>query len=594
MTRPPAVLRSEGRRVRWGVLLALAVACVPEPESPEFPQNQCVTSEDCWSDTACNTELGLCAAHAMEQPYTVVLQISPSTRDTRGRFTWPAMRLDSAPGAPIDLVVPPFVPVEGLLTCQGKPMTAEVVFYPRAQAGYPIAPVTVRSDGDDTADVTNLVTGLPPNTVFDVNIQPLGPDSALCPPQRTAFSVGTTAVRFDPPEPNLVELRGKLVEDRPASEVPPAAQKVQVRVRSKSLQRVVSATVPTQLGSLEEFVVNLLAIPQEDGVLQVDLDPSVPWTQVLEYPLPALGESSDVRVPIIPRPVTLAGGVEFHTKQAAPFTRLVFSSSFPLPAVSGGDLEWCQLRRQSGDPSQVSCFAERTVSTDQNGNYEVQLLPGKYDVLLLPGSHDAAGRRVNAAAARPRPGQTVWAQPNGNPQGPVLHTLPSGAEVEGVFENRDGKPLPNMQVRSTALAVSQNRDEISAYNRSARALTDARGQFALSFDSGVYDVVAEPPKSSGYAWLVITNREFDIEKSTYYSTQSTLPPPVVLRGVVRGGEAGRPMANATVEAYGIVTDVRKMGAVRPVLIGSTQSDEQGNYVLLLPPKLEEAKEMASP
>lgn len=518
----------------------------------------------------------------MEKPYSVVLQVSPNRSTLAGRFTWPEIRLDAVPSAPVNLEIPSFVPVEGLIQCQGKLILAEAVFYPRGKSGYPIAPISSRSDIKDPAATTNFAVRLPPGLDFDVAIQPLGLDSQACPPFRATLSAGVT--RFDPAAPELLPFTATLVEDP----VPPGGmsptQELQVRVWSKSLRRAVSGAVKTQLNA--EFTVSTIPGELSDRVLQIDLDPAVPWQEVMEVPLASRTSAGTIRVPALPKRVTLYGKVEDGPKQPIPSTELTFRSYFPQHITSGSiaNLNWCQLLKQSSDLSAVTCRAERVVQTDAEGAFRVKLLPGLYEILVAPGSEDANRKGLQVATTR---FSVVIEEQAGNiDQGPYNNPdLRLGATVEGVCEDRDGTPLPNVTVESRALSESRTPNGISAFNRPASALTDDRGEFTVSLDSGFYDVVVKPPRGSGYPWQYFSDREFDSDLRNVYRTKLTLPPPLVITGQITLKGMNMPMPGATVDAYGLVEDVR--GFLRPVLIGTTTADQEGKYVLALPPRLDD-------
>jgi hypothetical protein len=174
-------------------------------------------------------------------------------------------------------------------------------------------------------------------------------------------------------------------------------------------------------------------------------------------------------------------------------------------------------------------------------------------------------------------------EPNEASQGPYNPVLRAAAKIEGLFEDPDGTPLPNVTVQSLALAETRTANSISAFNRSAFALTNERGEFVVSLDSGFYDVVAKPPPGSGYPWLYLANREYDSNLKQVYRPKGTFSPPLVITGQVRLKAMSRPMPGAAVDAYGLIQDLR--GRLRPVLIGSAIADEEGNYVLSLPPSL---------
>ncbi|MFT3925492.1 MAG: hypothetical protein QM778_23335 [Myxococcales bacterium] len=391
------------------LVLGLAMACKPEPVEPEFPANHCVVNADCWAGTECVSELGVCAIMGLERPYSVVLQVSPQATGGAGGVTFPAVRLDEIRRNAFDLPMPPFVEVQGLLSCQGVPMIAEVALFARAQApGYPTASIATRSFGIPPDAKTNLRFRVQPNTTFDVNVQPLG---AECPPFRGVLTVGTEPVTFPPadqPPPALQTITLALAEDIPESATTPNASTAQgngvqrVRMSSKRTGSVVSATVNANPKS---FTLNVLDSELKEGALkdayvQVDLNPQHPWSEVIEVPLAApdgpqgkLQVQSKLRVPVLPKRVLLVGQMKLADNTPVPNGRLVFTSKFPLSSTgtSGGSKDWCQLRKLGGVASSVSCSAQRSVNTDELGNFQVELLPGDYE---NPAATELRGRRI--------------------------------------------------------------------------------------------------------------------------------------------------------------------------------------------------------
>ena len=346
------------------------------------------------------------------------LRISPNPYSTSGRFTIRPATLQMIPAAPFNLEVPSFVTVHGFVRCEDKPILAEVVFYPRARSGFPIAPISARSINTGLSEpTTNLAVQLPPGVDFDVRIQPLDVDSAACPPFGTTFPLGTTqpgpgVARFDPEPPVMRTISLRLVEDssRPAPS-PTARDERQVRVVERKTGKVVSPTLRVELVDSLPFPLPVIASELTDAVVQLDLNPALPWTEVLEVEvaLPALPEPgteataeqpvTSVRVPAIPSRVIFTGAVELQDADGAsanpgiPDSELTFKSVFPLTQPVGttvgvSDLDWCQLPKLSSEPIPVACRSEVTARADGTGTFKVSLLPGKYEVLVAPGPLD--------------------------------------------------------------------------------------------------------------------------------------------------------------------------------------------------------------
>ena len=489
-TSPQGCARSRrrGRAVKLGPLnllvLGLLTACEPEQGSFEFPKNHCSTVLGCGENARCMQETGLCAAITMTQPYTVVLQISPNANTSSWRYTWKAMPLATVPREPLDLEIPNFVETRGLLHCNGKPIMAEILFLPISESGYPIAPVSVRSDyKSDLAATTNFVVRLPPAVDFDVRIQPLSVDSAVCPPFRTTFPVaavqaGPAGLRFEPEPPSLRQIRARLVEDTQTTESGVNSRGArQVRVVNKNTREVVSSTLRTQIGDPEGFTLEVISTElAEDTLLQVDLDPAQPWQEAIEVPLPAIPEPSPdagveeeesmlaIRIPAIPARVTFTGSVELKdlqvetADQPIPDSDLTFTSTFPVNSASGGgDRDWCQLRKQSSDLSPVACRAQ----IDSASRCGWQLLRAAFAGHVRSSDRagplaDPDGKPVPVAVSR----QVVTAEQKSTTKTLEVVKGVGAVTVKGLIVDHVGNPLPNMTVQSVALGIAPGPNDI--------------------------------------------------------------------------------------------------------------------------------------
>ncbi|MFT3925493.1 MAG: hypothetical protein QM778_23340 [Myxococcales bacterium] len=185
-------------------------------------------------------------------------------------------------------------------------------------------------------------------------------------------------------------------------------------------------------------------------------------------------------------------------------------------------------------------------------------------------------------------------------QGPWAPPLRPAALYSGELRDQDGNLLPNVVVTSRALAVLAAPADIAGYNRTTAVITSSEGRFDLSLDNGYYDVIAEPPPGTGYARIYSANREFRAAVATAPGAppppkQPDLPtirlsPPVVLQGSLTSASGKlSELEGYTVRAFGLVEDKRTTPSKsRPVLLGTAETDADGNYVLLLPPHLDQA------
>lgn len=561
-------------------LLAFIASCKGDQGTLTFPKNHCATDAECWEQTQCLPELNLCAFEQPEQSYQVVLQVAQTPYDSQGRYTFksrPVEALDS------ELVLPDFVEVTGSISVLGEPLFAEVTFLPKAEArGYPVTPLSVRTSDSRTP---NLQVQLAPETEFSVHVQPLGGGSARFAPFQTTLRTERSAVSFEPTYPNASRLYAMTLFDgtpSPKGDREPALPDTRrIRVRDRANERVVSPTMEVVPGVA--FAMPVLADSDAELVFEIDLARERPWTQRIELPVENLVQGA-LHMPQVPAKVTFVGTVEDSSDRVLPHADLTFVSSFPVPTLTGalGNRDWCQFPKAEfpAEPS-VRCSARLQAVADARGKFQVALLPGNYEIYISPGTEAGLGRRV----ATLRTERGIETQPGGADQGPWSFQLKGATELTGSIVDLDQERLPDVKVHAVPLGLVGTLGGVAAYNREASWFTDPFGAFAMSIDTGYYDVVATPPKDSGYPVLYFANRQFDADKTAQLDRQGlVLMPPLVQRGTLT--QAGVPLAGAEVRAYGIVRDLR--GFERAVWLHSATTDEAGQYVLLLPPSLDDA------
>ncbi len=562
---------------------ALTSACPAGDGNLTFPKNHCTSDHDCSEGLVCLSDHNLCALPEAEVPYTVVLQASPRPYAQSGRYTFPGSML----GAGFDSTIPAFVDVHGSIQVDDKPIYAEVTFVPRPEKrGYPVAPISVRTT--DSRGLPNLSVQLPSDTVFSVSIQPLGAASRLHPPRYVTFQTGSSSTPFAPDF--TTELRSfalTLYEaEKPEGFVvrDGVPQTQRLRVINRVTGHVVSPTLDVMPG--EPFVISVVEEDEAEYAFEIDLNPELPWTDLLELPFENL-DNGALQLPYVPERVNFVGGVEDASDRRLPHAEITLISSFPVPSTPSelGNRDWCQFRASAvPNPNQpektVRCSAKRTLQADARGDFRVALLPGNYEIYISPGPGNGAAR-----VATTRIEQGIETQPGGADLGPWTIKLKPATELTGSIVDRGLHPLPQVTVRAVPLGLVGTLGSVSAYNREVSALTDSDGAFAMSVDTGYYDIVAAPPAGSGYPTLLFANRQFDPDKMSFLDRQGlALPPPVVVAGTLL--QAGEILADAEVRAYGIVRDLR--GFDRAVLLYSASTDEEGRYVLLLPPALNDA------
>lgn len=271
-------------------------------------------------------------------------------------------------------------------------------------------------------------------------------------------------------------------------------------------------------------------------------------------------------------PVTL--DVSSIDTQPRPVDGQVLHDSDTVPAT-------VTLRSMSVSKVQLARY-ETVVETDANGHFEAALPPGVYQVIARPHEDGLAL------------GVTTWDIDQdtdcfcGNSvQVPAATTLagsvstPSGdaADVEVRLTPAATGALPYLGAVSTLDVPPRPASTFARY-----------GQFKLSVDPGLFDLSIITPRDSGYPWLVRPNQPISGSQADGSPTVLSLEPfelqnPVVIQGTVRDpGNAVLP--GATIRAW-IEVGASEGSGIAPsaVQIGETIADENGAYVLLLPPSI---------
>jgi hypothetical protein len=224
-----------------------------------------------------------------------------------------------------------------------------------------------------------------------------------------------------------------------------------------------------------------------------------------------------------------------------------------------------------GDIPDVTGTFRATATTDAQGRFAADVLPGTYDVIVTPAQGDLA---VVAQRVRIEGGNEVVRG--------QLFTVPQRARLSGSLEVWDGRPVVGATARAAALRRPLTIDDVAgAFNRSTDTTTDANGLFTLRLDTGAYDVTVRPPSGSRFPWVVSPDWAFHDSDSEQHGA-FVLPAPVPLRGLVHGLD-GSPLSGAELKAYILVDDAA--GDTRAIEVGRAVTGLEGTYELLLPPHL---------
>ncbi len=240
-----------------------------------------------------------------------------------------------------------------------------------------------------------------------------------------------------------------------------------------------------------------------------------------------------------------------------------------------------------------------SVHTTDNGSYSVTLPRGPYDVIVTPDL--SAGYAVTFLNHRVADDSV----PNSND-----HLVQSGiglpvnlpSQLSGHVTLTNGRPLGGIQIEARPSLSQFPSSDIPAElatalpsvmpaQRSVTTTTDANGFYSLPVDPGIYDVFAEAPASSGFAWGVTTSREVLAPTnavdggasggvSANMSVDIQVPAPVDATMRLYVPNSSSVVAGALVRAY-----VAGGPNLSQIQIGEGMTDSNGILKLLLPPYL---------
>ncbi len=561
------------------LLCALCIAgaaCTEKPPAP--PRNHCRADKDCTTTAHCDATRALCAVGTVAVPYPIAIQVTTQGEKSGGvrRHTFDPFMLTGSHDD-LTLNVPPGLSVPGFIgaTRMGEPeaVPAQLAFTPLAkQDGLPVSAVTASSRDALDGIGSNVRLTLTPRTRYRVTVFPLGTASTRFPPATLELNTdGENQFSFT--YPDLQVFRAVFLDEAGS---PLTGH--WVRIIDASDETVLSSIgVVGDTGEVTLFVYPDV-LPGNEYRFEVDLDP-LHTRETVMLVAPDHLEVADgvtVRLPVIPRFVRFRGTVEKSADVRLSSADLTFVSDFPIPDVPGevGNRDFCRSSVPMDMRSALVCRSVRRGTTDQDGRFSVELLPGDYRVFLSP-TRD--GENVNRATTQSATA-VIETQAGDTPQQGQVYVLDTGSRYSGAVRSPHGVPLGDVLVRAVALGVAGDLGEVASYNRSSETVTTDNGSFKLAVDAGFYDLVARPAVASGFPWVYMPNQRVNVQDETLDITGFSLATPVLIAGSVTS--EGTPEAHATVDAFAMV---QGDGGRRAVHIGETTTDAMGRYSLLLPP-----------
>ncbi len=605
MTRPPSprgASRLRSSLAIWAAWLAFGtVGCSLDApnDSGTVPRNRCRRSTDCPTESRCILDVGLCTG-PLERAYRVGLVVAPGN-DRLGQLPEQhvgpltidqlEMRRDVSLQRPLAVVGD--VTSMDLATGALRHVPAELRFV--ASPPWPGAPPVVHAAStasrpmETSAGPADYWVRLRAGVRYDLLVRPTGEAAAFFPPLRFEgvqvpaegdlwrldISYGDTADRglrvAWPPR----RLRLRLAyEDAPTGGYEPL-EGIQVRLIDADTGR----TVSTVARSDARGEVDLALSPGagEEVLLRVSAGEDRPFFPTLTVP-PTLLHPADVPLLLLPRPrpVRYVGRVEVAgSGEPLEEATISFESDTVFDPETG---------LQGSFRATVSTSSGSEGEAEEEGRFEVVLLPGRYEVRIVPVDPSLAVA-VHEMEVLPLEGSAPPMDPSAPPVcgrtarcGRLFEVSPR-AHVTGRIRHWQGGPFPGVLVEGRARGIPLPSDpaaRAAPYNRPASSVSDGTGRFALPLDVGRYDMRIVPP--SEHRWAPVLWRDVTVRNEDLELPEQTITPPVLLSGAVLGSD-GSPWPDATVRAYLLMEDG---DGSRPIFVAQGRSDASGRYELLLP------------
>ncbi len=226
----------------------------------------------------------------------------------------------------------------------------------------------------------------------------------------------------------------------------------------------------------------------------------------------------------------------------------------------------------------------RNTTTDMDGNYLVNLLPGEYEVRLTPPLESSHALSFPEKLTVQLDNQVV-----------DDYTL----EPKQAFTGRVVDPSTMIPVAGVTMeAVLTVAGDASVYGvmRSALTVSDSSGLFTLLLDEGLYHLTMIPPISSGLPRWTEQNITLPPAPDADHQVGDgvftlELKEPAVAYGTIYGPDAVDKIAGCVVEVFkgGTMPSAAtnpgvhgKANQSSSVLLGSAITDKNGRYTILLP------------
>ena len=574
--------------MRAWLMLALFAVTGCSFESPEVQtiENSCADDASC-PVGVCDGQICIDATGASVD---VVIEVLREASDLR--LATPAswtIGPDRYSGSEMrDVFLPATREVRGLVRWDGARVPATLRFVRRMSGdAAPLRPVPVEADtqrdalGGDGPEGYDFSTVLVAGEAYDVVVLPssdmvatptgaIEPAIRSLPPLYLELQVdeGDLAVpfRFDVVFPaTLVEactsngdtgctLAAEVFSVADDEEENPEAG-LQVRAIDKETARVVSS-----IGETDEFghvEIRISGMASDYFIRVTSSTGGDPFPAVSVDPDLVFGDDPMENRIYIPRlkPVRFTSRVRDATDSPVPGATVRFLS---IGIFDGGQL---------GLEGSFSASA----TTNEDGSFGAELLPGSYSISVTPPEDAERDWGILAAEA-------VVDEEFAEPEALIVPSQISLVGQVTTFRDESGSGV-------TILARARLSEELGILHRSQEAVSDEMGDFAMSVDTGLYDMHVKMSSETGFAWLVepelVMSADLgDLERAY------RLEPPIPVHGVIRAS-TGDLVPDALIRAYVLkATEGADGSGSRPIQVAEAVSDEDGRYRLLIAPGLD--------
>ncbi|MFW2387353.1 MAG: carboxypeptidase-like regulatory domain-containing protein, partial [Polyangiales bacterium] len=482
-----------------------------------------------------------------------------------------------------ELVLPATRQVRGQVRWDGVPVPATLRFVRRMNGAVAqLTPVPVETDtlpepvGGSGADAYDFSAVLVAGETYDVTVMPrsdmvMTPTNGAAPAIRSlpplyrelSVEVGDVSIprRFDVLYP--IGLDAECSDDEPIGctleaevasfdgELLLREAGLQVRAIEQGTERVVSSIAETDERGLfsirlsretPDYLIRITSSAGREPFPAVSVDPGVVFA---DDPI-----ERQIEIPRLSS-FQVTGEVRDSIGRRVPAATVRF--------ISTGIFDMSQLGLEG--------TFSGTASSEGDGTFSLELLPGIYDVTVTPPEDSENNWGILSTEAPVVEGFSTS----------LSFVVPGQINLGGEVETFLGEPAPGL----TILARARVSGDPGSVHRSQETVSDDMGGFRMSVDVGLYDMHVKVPQESGYAWLVEPELAMNLNRGDL-ARGYRLEPPIPVYGVVRNS-AGDPVPNAIVRGY--MVDSYDGGAARPLQVAETVSNEDGSYRLLIAPRL---------